>query len=181
MAKAPIVYRTTHRIKFSELDPYNHVSTGEYATYFVDHRMEGLRDYVGWDLKTLGTLPFMVWVRRMEIDFLRPAHGDQEITITSFVREFRGPDALIECTMVDSEGQNRVALPHDGGLCRQADESCDGLATGTSWRCSTTRSRLEPVADVSGATQSLPAANQARLQGDRCEHPACMLQLSCSC
>jgi acyl-CoA thioester hydrolase len=38
----------------------------------------------------------------MEIDFLRSARGDQEITITSFVREFRGPDALIECSMVDS-------------------------------------------------------------------------------
>ena len=43
MSKAPIVYRSTHRIKFSELDPYNHVSTGRYATYYVDHRMEGLR------------------------------------------------------------------------------------------------------------------------------------------
>jgi acyl-CoA thioester hydrolase len=106
VSKAPIVYKTTHRIRFSELDPYNHVNTGHYATYYVDHRMEALRDYVGWDLKTLETLPFMVWVRRMEIDFLRPARGDQEITITSFVREFRGPDALIECTMIDSSRQN---------------------------------------------------------------------------
>jgi acyl-CoA thioester hydrolase len=106
MSNLPIVYQTTHRIKFSELDPYNHVSTGNYATYFTDHRMEGLRDNLGWDLKTLATLPFMTWVRRLEIDFLRPARGDQEITITSFVREFRGPDALIECTMVDSVGNN---------------------------------------------------------------------------
>ena len=104
MAKTPIVFRTTHRVRFSELDPYNHVSTGRYATYFVDHRMEGLRDTVGWDVKTLATLPFMVWVRRIEIDFLRPARGDQEITITSFVREFHGSDALIECTMVASDG-----------------------------------------------------------------------------
>ncbi len=104
MAKTPIVFRSTHRVKFSELDPYNHVSTGRYATYFVDHRMEGLRDYVGWDLATLAASPFMAWVRRIEIDFVRPARGDQEIVITSFVREFRGPDALIECTMVDSGG-----------------------------------------------------------------------------
>ena len=105
MSKAPIVYRSTHRIKFSELDPYDHVNTGQYATYYVDHRMEGLRDYAGWDLKTLATLPFMVWVRRIEIDFLRPVRGDQEITISSFVREFRGPDALIEGAMVDSAGK----------------------------------------------------------------------------
>jgi len=104
MEKVAIVFKTTHRIKFSELDPYNHVGTGRYATYYVDHRMEGLRDRLGWDLKALATLPFMAWVRRIEIDFLRPARGDQEIVITSFVREFRGPDALIECNMVDVNG-----------------------------------------------------------------------------
>ena len=106
MSKSPIVFKSTHKIRFSELDPYNHVSTGNYATYFVDHRMQGLRDFIGWDLATLGALPFMVWVRRMEIDFVRPARGDQEITITSFVHEFRGPDALIKCTMVDSDGKD---------------------------------------------------------------------------
>ena len=55
-------------------------------------------------MKTLATMPFMVWVRRMEIDLLRPARGDQEITITSYLREFRGPDAIIECAMVDAAG-----------------------------------------------------------------------------
>jgi acyl-CoA thioester hydrolase len=106
MPRTPIVFESTHLIRFSELDPYNHLSTGRYATYYTDHRMEGLHTHIGWDLKTLGTLPFMVWVRKMEIEFLRPARGGQEITITSFVREFRGPDALIECTMVDSVGAN---------------------------------------------------------------------------
>jgi len=67
--------------------------------------MNGLREHVGWNLKTLAKLPFMVWVRRMEVDFLRPVVGDQEITIMSFVREFRGPDAHIECSMVDEAGK----------------------------------------------------------------------------
>ena len=52
MSRTPIVFKSTHRIQFSELDPYNHVSTGNYATYYVDHRMQGLRDHVGWDLTT---------------------------------------------------------------------------------------------------------------------------------
>jgi acyl-CoA thioester hydrolase len=105
MSRSPIVYKSTHRIRFSDLDPNNHVSTGKYATYYADHRMQALRDSVGWDLKTMAMLPFMAWVRRIEIDFIRPARGDQEITITSFVREFRGPDALIECTMADEAGR----------------------------------------------------------------------------
>jgi acyl-CoA thioester hydrolase len=105
MSKTPIVYKSTHRIKFSELDPYNHVRTAVYAGYYVDHGMNGLRDRVGWDLKTLEKLPFMVWVRKMEVDFLRPVAGDQEITIMSFVREFHGPDAHIECSMADEAGK----------------------------------------------------------------------------
>jgi len=105
MPRTPVVYRTTHRIRFSELDPYNHMNTGVYATYYADHRMEGLRNHLGWDLKTLATLPFMVWVRRIEIDYLRPALGDEEITITSWVRDFEGPYARVECAMVNAAGQ----------------------------------------------------------------------------
>ena len=104
MPKRPIVYKTTHRINFSDLDPYNHLRTALYSAYYVDHRMIGLRERAGWDLRTLATLPFMTWVRRMELDFLKPVIGDQAITISSFVREFRGPDAHIECTMSDEAG-----------------------------------------------------------------------------
>jgi acyl-CoA thioester hydrolase len=101
----PVVFRSTHRITFSDLDPYKHMRTAAYSAYFVDHRMNGLREYLGWDLKTLEALPFMVWVKRMEVDFVRPVVGDQEIIITSFVREFRGSDAYIECGMADESGK----------------------------------------------------------------------------
>jgi acyl-CoA thioester hydrolase len=106
MSQMPVVYKSTHRIKFSDLDPYHHMRTATYSAYYVDHRMNGLRDHVGWDLKTLAKLPFLIWVKRMEIDFLRPVVGDQEITITSYVREFLGPYAHIECSMVDEAGNN---------------------------------------------------------------------------
>jgi acyl-CoA thioester hydrolase len=101
MPSTPIVFKSKHRIKFSDLDPYNHMGTARYAAYFMDHRTDGVRDYVGWDIKSLATLPFMAFVRRIEIDFIRPVAGDQEITITSSIREFNGPDAHVECTMRD--------------------------------------------------------------------------------
>ena len=104
MTGRPVVYETTHRIAFSELDPFQHLNTGSYARYFTDHRMEGLAKYAGWDLAALGSQGFMTWIRRMEIDFHRPVNADQEITITSFVRDFHGPDAMIECTMTDAAG-----------------------------------------------------------------------------
>jgi acyl-CoA thioester hydrolase len=105
VSRNPIVFKTLHRIRFSDLDPYEHMSTGNYAIYFVDHRMQGLRDRLGWDVAAMSKLPFMAWVRRLEIDFLKPVLPDQEVTITSFVRDFNGPDAVVECTMSDAEGK----------------------------------------------------------------------------
>ena len=105
MPNKPVVYESNLRIKFSDLDPYDHLRTSAYSRYYVDHRMDGLRKHVGWDLERLEQLPFMTWVRRMEVDFLRPVVGDQEIAIRSFVREFRSSDAYIECSMVDDGGE----------------------------------------------------------------------------
>lgn len=105
MPRSPVVFTSKLRVAFSDLDPFHHVGTAVYARYFVDHRTNGLRDYVGWDLEALAQLPFMAWVKRLEIDYVKSAVGDQELTLSSFVREFRGSDAYIECTMADETGR----------------------------------------------------------------------------
>ena len=82
-----------------------------YSAYFVDHRIDALREQAGWDLKTLERLPFMTLVKRLDIEFLRPVVGDQEVEIASYVREFAGSEAHIECTMTDEAG-NAVSQGH---------------------------------------------------------------------
>jgi len=126
MSRAPAIYRSTHRINFSDLDPYRHMRTAMYPAYYVDHRMGALREQAGWDLKTLESLPFMTFVRKLEVEFLRPVAGDQVISITSFVREFLGPDAHIECDMTDERGRvvskcHMVVAYVDKGTNRSAD------------------------------------------------------------
>ena len=133
MSMTPIVYKSIHRINFSDLDPYNHMRTALYSAYYVDHRMSGLRENLGWNLKALEKLPFMIWVRRMKVDFLRPVVGDQEITITSSVREFRRSDAHIECTMVDESGTVcsrclMIVAYVDKGTNRASDWPVDTMA-----------------------------------------------------
>jgi acyl-CoA thioester hydrolase len=125
MAKKPIVFTTTHRVRFSELDPYNHVSTGRFATLYVDHRMEGLALHLGWDTAAILGLPFAVWVRRLEIDFIRPVLADHELTITSFVREFRGPDAFIEMEMKDADKTLSRALMVAACVDKQTSRAID--------------------------------------------------------
>jgi acyl-CoA thioester hydrolase len=160
MSKTPIVFRTTHRIRFSDLDPYNHMSTARYAAYFIDHRIEGVREHLGWGVSTLGTLPFMLWVRTLQIDFVRSARGDQEITIESFVREFRGPDAHIDCTMLDSDGKTlsrcRMIVAH---VDRQTKRATD-------WP----RERMALFFELDRAGDAAPgAAHEVRDHGDRGE------------
>jgi acyl-CoA thioester hydrolase len=130
MSRNPAVFTSHHRIRFADLDPYKHMRTAMYSAYFVDHRMDALREQAGWDLRTLERLPFMTFVKRIEIAFLRPVAGDDAIVISSFVREFIGSEAHIECTMADKDGVGRGDLPDDRGLRRQSDAPCGGLAGG---------------------------------------------------
>ena len=126
MSKTPAIYSSTHRIKLSDLDPYKHMRTAMYSAYYIDHRMNALREQAGWDLKTLESLPFMTFVRRLDVEFIRPVVGDQEISIASFVREFEGSDAHIECSMSDESGRtvsrcHMVVAYVDKGTNRSAD------------------------------------------------------------
>lgn len=101
MTMTPAIFKSTQRIRFSDLDPYGHMRTAAYAAYFIDHRMDAVREQAGWGVENLESLPFMVFTRRMDIEFVRPVAGDQIVTITSFVRDFQGTDANIECSMED--------------------------------------------------------------------------------
>lgn len=126
MSKISAIYKSMHRIKFSDLDPYKHMRTAMYSAYYVDHRMSALREQAGWDLRTIESLPFMTFVRRLDIEFIRPVVGDQEISIMSFVREFVGSDAHIECNMSDESGrmvsQSHMVVSYvDKGTNRSAD------------------------------------------------------------
>lgn len=97
----PAIYSSLHRINFSDLDPYQHMRTAMYSAYYVDHRMAALREQAGWDLKTLESLPFMTFIKRLDIEFIRPVIGDQQVTISSFVEQFHGADAFIKCCMLN--------------------------------------------------------------------------------
>ena len=104
-----------------------------YSAYYVDHRMDALREQAGWDLHTLERLPFMTFVKRLDIEFIRPVVGDQEIAITSHVREFVGPEAHIACTMTDAAGRvvsegHMVVAYVDKQTNRSADWPVDVMA-----------------------------------------------------
>ncbi len=133
MSVTPAIHRTTHRIRFSDLDPYGHMRTAAYAAYFIDHRMDAIRELAGWDIASLGDLPFLVFTKRMDIDFVRPVAGDQVVTISSQARDFEGADANIECTMDDETGRTMARCRFvftfiDRATGRPAEWTADAVA-----------------------------------------------------
>jgi acyl-CoA thioester hydrolase len=43
MPGTPVIFKSVHVIKFSELDPIHQLRTAVYAGYYADHRMDGLQ------------------------------------------------------------------------------------------------------------------------------------------
>lgn len=80
-----IEFVSTHRAKFHEIDPYGHVNSQHYLAYFNENRWTGMREKLGLSFKDIANLPNAFYVRRQEIDFLRPLFADDEFEIRSRV------------------------------------------------------------------------------------------------
>lgn len=102
----PIKFKTGHRAKFSQIDPYGVMHNQYYLEYFMDHRMMGLRENLGWDLKALQALPVLFIVKSVQIEFQRPVRGDEEFTIESKVEEFKGVSCVVSCQMQSPQGKD---------------------------------------------------------------------------
>lgn len=103
--KSPKIFVTNHRARFSEIDPHQILNNEHYLSYFMDHRMTGLRENLGWDLKTMMTLPIFFVVRSVAIDYKRPVIGDVPFKITSRVLEAKDTDIDVGCEMLAEDGK----------------------------------------------------------------------------
>lgn len=69
------------QIRFSDIDGYLHVNNGVYFNYFEHARAVFLHEVCAWDV-----LSFGVVVGRVEIDYLRPIHLEDQV------------EALVKCS-----------------------------------------------------------------------------------
>jgi len=80
------VFRTSLRVRFSEIDLYGHVHHAEYLKYLEWARMEHLKqeDLSFVDLMDKG---FYVVVVNANLDFVSPAMYDEELVVSGYVNE----------------------------------------------------------------------------------------------
>jgi len=77
---------TTVRVRYAETDQMDIVYYGNYAQYFEVGRAESIR-VLGFTYKRMEEMGVRMPVVQMEARFLRPAHYDDLITITTTLRE----------------------------------------------------------------------------------------------
>ena len=80
------VYTTTVKVRFYELDPYDHVNHTNYFAYFETARIEYLNE-MGWGLDVLKEQGWQLVVVEIVARFTAAARYGQELTIHTWVED----------------------------------------------------------------------------------------------
>ena len=83
-----VQHRFPIRVRFYELDPYNHVNHAVYIQYFEAARIELLRE-AGMTLEGMMDDGVMIVVTDITTRFLRSALGNDELVVETEVLEFK--------------------------------------------------------------------------------------------
>ena len=81
------------KVRFYEIDPYNHLNHSAYVQYFEVARIE-LLEKVGFGMPELADAGFHIVVTAIETRFLSPAHSGDTVTVDSEVGEIKRVTAV---------------------------------------------------------------------------------------
>jgi acyl-CoA thioester hydrolase len=93
------VHTTSLKVRFYELDPYDHVNHTNYFSYFETARIEYLAE-MGWGLDVLKERGWQLVVVELRARFLAAARYGQELTIHTWVEEVGRVKSLWRQTML---------------------------------------------------------------------------------
>ncbi len=114
------------KVRFYELDPYNHVNHSAYIQYFETARIE-LLESVGFGMPVLDSLGLRIVVTGITTRFLRSAGPGDELTVETEVARIRRATSqwlqriqrademlatqMVDAAMVDTGGRPARFLP----------------------------------------------------------------------
>lgn len=117
MGQAP--HRTTIRVRFGELDPYNHVNHAVYISYFETARVE-LLAAAGLSLGELRRRGRSIIVSEIRTKFLASAEERNELTVETEILDIKRVTStwrqrIFRDETLIAEQQIRVAVLNDSG------------------------------------------------------------------
>ena len=83
-----MAHRTLLRVRFSDLDPYNHVNHARYLSFFETARVD-LLDQMGFSMDRLAQMGLQIVLVEANIRYYTPARLGDEVEIVTMVREVR--------------------------------------------------------------------------------------------
>jgi acyl-CoA thioester hydrolase len=87
--------KTQVRVRYGETDQMGYCYYGNYAQFCEIGRVEALRN-IGMPYSELEKQGVMLPVTKFEINYVHPAKYDDLLTITTYLRELRGPQILFD-------------------------------------------------------------------------------------
>ena len=83
-----MAHQTTLRVRFADLDPYNHVNHARYLSFFETARVD-LLDEMGFSMDQLHQMGLQIVLVEAIIKYFTPARLGDSIQVTTEVREVR--------------------------------------------------------------------------------------------
>lgn len=102
--KSAFRHTTKLRVRYGETDQMGYCYYGNYASYFEVGRVEALRS-LGMSYRSLEENGIMLPVSHFEVDYLKPALYDDELTITTSITELKGPRLFFDYTITNEQQQ----------------------------------------------------------------------------
>ena len=98
------VHVTSVKVRFYELDPYDHVNHTNYFSYFETARIEYLAE-MGWGLDVMKAQGWQMVVVEAHARFLAAARYGEELTIHTWVEDVGRVKSTWQQTMTRHDGE----------------------------------------------------------------------------
>jgi acyl-CoA thioester hydrolase len=86
-------FKTQLRVRYHEMDALGHVNNAVYQHYLEQAAIEH-SEHLGCDQECYQELGGIFVMRRVEIDYLRPAVAGDNLEVTTWLQTIRGPRAI---------------------------------------------------------------------------------------
>ncbi len=81
----PLIYTQLMDVRFSDLDPYGHISTGRYLDLVIGSRFLFSSLHLKMKIEDLASKNLGFFTSKLEINFIKPITGVGQVLVESFI------------------------------------------------------------------------------------------------
>ena len=109
--------QSTYRVRFNDCDPLGHLNNARYIDYMLNAREDHLGQFYQVSLPQFHRQGLAWVVKTHEIQYLRPAYYNEQITIVSRLIELTDAHLVVEMLMYDEKKQSLKAVMWSNFTC----------------------------------------------------------------